>query len=557
MTHPVLSRLLHRVLPATAAGLLLTVLIAFLGALIGPTWQPRAYESVQPPTPDTSVAVEPSVPSVGSGGWQVEDVEIDLTDEVTVTARVRTPLDAGEDLSAVVFLHGAGTADHTGFAEQAEALASAGIVTIVPDKRMDTYTTASRDYVASAADYHRTVAYAWSLPGVESVGIYGESEGAYIAPIVATEYRDVDFVVLVSAPVVPPRQQAAYAVHTYLEATGVPDPIFRLIPRALGAEVPLGLVDYIDFDPQPYQQRLTQPLLVVYGTGDNSMPQAQGAAQIIGDAAVSGNFAVTVRYYEGTDHGIRSGRGEDPVSAEFERDLAQWIGGLPGTAEAEPRVAGALPNQYIWAEQPPRPPALLSGNLLVVSHLLPPLILVIGLVLGAVAVVRAVVLRRRARTAGARRATDAAAEAGATGEAGGVVDANGAVSGGATEVGCAVDGAGGHGAWLSFYLGAAAVLALATWYVWINYVADIAALATSYQQDPAVSFGGYNAENQIASASSFVLGVALYLWWRDARRGRRYGLLGRVAAAATAVGTAGLLILASYWSGFPTFGWGS
>nr|NLD41680.1 prolyl oligopeptidase family serine peptidase [Actinomycetales bacterium] len=489
---------LRQALPAIGAGLLLTVVIAFLGALLGPTWQPRPYESVMLPTSDTSIAPGHTLPSVGTYEWTTTETELELAPGATVTVRVREPIGAGDGLPAVVFLHGAGTAVHTGFAAQAEALASAGIVTVVPDKRMDTYTTAHRDYAASAADYHASVVLARSLQSVDParVGVYGESEGAYIAPIVAAEDEDVAFVVLVSAPVVPPRQQAAYAVHTYLEATGVPEPIFRLIPRALGAEFPLGVVDYVDFDPQPYQQRLSQPVLVVYGTGDNSMPQAQGAAQIIGDAAVAGNDAVTVRYYEGANHGIRLGTSEGPLAPGFAEDLARWIGGLPETGEVEPRVAGADPNQDIWAERPPAPPAFLSGNLMVASHLLPALVLAIGLVTGAVAAIRSRMLGRSWRTPSGGKA--------------------GAV----------------HHPMLTVYLGTAAVLALTTWYVWINYVIAIGALATSYQQDPAVSFGGYAAENQVATAASFTLGIALFVWYLGARQGRRFGRLARVAAVA-------------------------
>lgn len=520
-------RALRRAVPAALAGILLTVLIAVAGSLLGPSWQPRPYEPVPPATADTSVPSSRPLPSVGTYPTTTERAPLELAPGVEVTVRTTAPVGAPGPVPAVVFLHGAGSHTSEGFAEQARDLASAGIVAVVPDKRMDTYSTAHRDYVASAADYHRSIEVAASLPGVDPdrIGIYAESEGAYIAPVLAAEYEEVDFVVLVSAPVVPPRQQAAYAVHTYLEATGVPPALFRLIPRAFGGEFPFGVLGYADFDPQPYQQRLTQPLLVVYGTADNSMPHAQGAAQLIGDAAVAGNQEVTVRFYAGANHGIRHGSITDPLVPGFTEDLSRWINGLPGTAQAEPQVAGDLPNQHIWAEAPPRPIALLSGDLLVVSHVLPPLTLLIGAVLGMVAMVRSARLGRLRRE----------------------VDVSGKVS-------SAVGGR-RHNRLIPVYLAAAAVLAAATWYVWINYVLDIAGLATTYQQDHAISFGGYEAENQVAGAAAFALGVALFAWYRQVRLGARYGLLARTAAAAVAAGTLGLLLLASYWSGFPTLGW--
>lgn len=508
---------LRRTAAALAAGLIAVLIIAALGALLGPTWQPQPFTSSLT-LESSETTIGGAVPTSPVGTYEVRDyvTTIDVAPGVSERVKVRVPIGAGDSLPATVFLHGAGTADYLGFPGQADALASAGIVTVVADKRLDTYSVASRDYVASAADYAHGITLAASLPEVDpgKIGIYGESEGAYIAPVLAADNPDVAFVVLVSAPVVPPRSQGAFAVHNYLAATGVPQDVFRLIPRALGADIPFGWVDYVDFDPQPYQQRITQPTLVVFGTADNSMPQAQGAEQVIADLAVAGNEAVTVRFYDGANHGIRIGDGHGPLAPGFADDLARWINGLPETGTAAPRVAGAEPQQTILAERPAAPPALLSGNLLVVSHVLPVLVLLGGAVTAAVAGVRYV---------GRRRAGQAVAPI----------------------------------PQLAILLGLAAVLSVATWYVWISYVADIADLALSYEQDPDVSFGGYRAENQVAIAAAFTFGAALAAWWYRARDGQRFSRLGRAAAVMVALGTLGLLVLASYWSGFPTFGWGT
>src|SRR4029079_7975217 len=66
-----------------------------------------------------------------------------------------------------------------------------------------------------------------------------------------------------------------------------------------------GGFEYADFDVTPFQREMRQPVFVVYGTGDASMPVIQGAGQVIQDTAVAGNGDVTVRYYEGANHGIR------------------------------------------------------------------------------------------------------------------------------------------------------------------------------------------------------------------------------------------------------------
>ena len=124
---------------------------------------------------------------------------------------------------------------------------------MVPNKRLDTYTTIHRDYVAMAADYARSIDVLRGWPGVDPdrVGVYGESEGGWIVPVMTAEHPQIAFGVLVSAPVVPPRQQAAFAADMYLRNTDVPHGVFRAIPRAVGLEFPGEMFDYADFDFAP------------------------------------------------------------------------------------------------------------------------------------------------------------------------------------------------------------------------------------------------------------------------------------------------------------------
>ncbi|WP_370514086.1 hypothetical protein [Cellulomonas sp. JZ18] len=107
---------------------------------------------------------------------------------------------------------------------------------------------------------------------------------------------------------------------------------------------------------------MRQPVLVVYGTGDASMPVVQGALQVRADAAVAGNDSVTVRYYEDANHGIRV---EGEVVPAFLEDLSGWVLGLPATADAAPRTAGAQPTQPYLAAPVPEPGWLRDGTVMV------------------------------------------------------------------------------------------------------------------------------------------------------------------------------------------------
>nr|WP_129338401.1 alpha/beta hydrolase fold domain-containing protein [Cellulomonas endophytica] len=340
------------------------VVLAVVGSLLGPQWDPLPVrDPLEVAAVDTAITGAP----VPLPRYEVERrvVEVRL-DGTTVEAQITTPVGAGDDLPGVVFVHGAGTGRFAqAFTAQAEALARAGVVTMVPDKRLDTYTLRHRDYPAMAQDYARSVALLREVDAVDParVGVYAESEGAWIAPVMAAEDPALAFVVLVSAPVVPPREQGAFAADTYLRNTGVPQQVFRAIPRAIGMSLPGGGFEYADFDVTPYQRRTTQPVLVVYGTGDASMPLVQGAQRLLADTALAGNLDVTVRYYAGATHGLRV-HGE--IAPVFLRDLAGWVVGLPGTAGQAPRIAGDQPVQEYLAAPVPQPRWLRDGTLLLV-----------------------------------------------------------------------------------------------------------------------------------------------------------------------------------------------
>lgn len=340
------------------------VALGVIGAISGPLWRPTPLaRDLEVPERDTRIAGSEATDPVGT--YEVlEAVTTVQLNGATVEARISMPVGAEGERPGVVFVHGAGTGRfEEAFVGQARALASAGVVAMVPDKRLDTYSDRHRDYVRMANDYLRSVALLREWPGVDPdlVGVYGESEGGWIVPVMATD-TTVGFVVLVAAPVVPPRQQAAFAVDSYLRNTGVPSEVLRSIPRVVGMTIPGGGFEYATFDVSPFQERIRQPVLMVYGTGDAAMPTIQGPLQVIEDMAVGGNDAWTLRYYEGADHGIKVA-GE--LVPEFLRDLAAWIQGLPDTARAEPRVAGAQPYQRFLAEPVARPPWYADGPVVV------------------------------------------------------------------------------------------------------------------------------------------------------------------------------------------------
>ena len=381
----------------TSASILVGLAVA--GSLVGPAWDPEPLrDPIVPSVESTEIGGTEAAALAGQlfepGTFEIrESTHTIALDEYEVNAILREPVGIGFDAVAIVFVHGAGTGRaYEAFVEQATQLASAGIVTLVPDKRLDTYTTWHRDYEQMARDYLHSFEFLRALPGVdpERVGVYGESEGAWIVPIMQVFQPSIAFTIQASAPVLPPRAQAAFAVDNFLRNVDVPNQIFRAIPRALGIPFPLGILEYADFDVTPWLRQQSAPILMLYGAADPSMPIDQGARKVIAETAIGGRGApVTVRYYYGADHGLRV---DGIVVPDVSRDIAAWAQGLPETAYAEPRIAGAQPEQMFLATSVPSPVWWVNGNVVLGSVIAG----IILLLLGPFAwLVRWLVVRRR------------------------------------------------------------------------------------------------------------------------------------------------------------------
>lgn len=490
--------------PRITGTIILTLILGMWGTIAGPGWSPDPYlNQIIPETADTAIgsSVTTTPPQTYDVKKEIHPVETESGEILNVT--LRTPIDKKGDGPAVVFMHGAGTYKHTAFSQQATTLASAGVTTLVGDKPLGNYSTTERDYDDLASAYLDQWRWLSDVGGVNpnEVGVYGESEGAFVAPIVAAMEQDVAFVVLVSSPVLPIRQQGALAADTYLRRMGVPEQLLQAIPRLIGGELPGGGFDYIDFDVSPYQQQITAPVLIMYGTGDYSMPVIQGADQIIDDIAQAGNTSYTLRYYEGADHGLRVlERGSLTLSADAGRDLSRWINGLPATAFAEPRIAGDQPIQNFTAEKPGTPRWYASGTAAII-------ILVVGLALTVFGAFAGLIGQIRIKKKPLLNLKSTARP-----------------------------------------LVAAGVAVVAAWGAFLWYLITIAGLALSYQTDALIVRGGWLA-CQIVAIFAAAMVIRLVHAWLKARPLTGFPHLVLVTSI---LGLSTLLAALAYWNVYPS-----
>ncbi|WP_182354054.1 prolyl oligopeptidase family serine peptidase [Flaviflexus huanghaiensis] len=488
--------------PRLVATIIVVLLLGMWGTVAGPGWSPDPYlNQIIPDTSDTAIgsSVRTDPPRTYEVASEVHSLE---SDAGPINVTVRRPLGKETPSPAVVFMHGTGTYLHTAFTQHATVLASAGIVTLVGDKPLDSYSTTERDYGELASAYRDQWEWLRELDGVDEneVGVYGESEGAFIAPMVAAAEPEVAFVVLVSSPVVPIRQQGALAADTYLRQMRVPEQLLQAIPRLIGGELPGGF-DYIDFDVGPYQEQITQPVLILYGTGDLSMPVIQGAQQIIDDIATNGNTDYTLRYYEGADHGLRVlERGSPSLSRVAAEDISRWILGLPATASADPQIAGAQPVQHFTAEEPGTPRWYASGAA-------PIIILIVGLTLTVFGFLAGLVGQIRVQKAP-------------------LLDLRGTSR-------------------PLIQAGASVVIA---WAVFVWYLLAIADLALSYQTDALIVRGGWLVCQIVAIIAAGMVVRLIYSWLRA----RPLTGFPHVVLVSSILGLTTLLAALAYWNVYPS-----
>ncbi|MBT1181569.1 alpha/beta hydrolase [Bifidobacterium sp. CP2] len=332
-----------------------------LGLLMMPRWSAEPYrDHITIASADTAIAPRDAhIAHQGAYATRERHITIHLEDgEGDVPAILREPVGVDGAHPACLFVHGSGTGTAEDFGDIANAMSSAGIITLVPAKRTDGYTPAHRDYARFARDYGTALDLLRAMPGVDAArtGVYAESEGTWIATLMTSERRDIAFAILTSAPVYTGREQMAMAVSASIHAAGAPTAVVRDAAKLMSMDYAPFDFRYADFDADAVRGSLTMPLLVNYGTYDTAMPIEQGARTLVDTAARHGNRNVTVRYYA-ANHQLRAGKGLFtqglPLAEGYTRDLADWVNGVAAGTDADgwatPRIAGATPRQRVAA----------------------------------------------------------------------------------------------------------------------------------------------------------------------------------------------------------------
>jgi pimeloyl-ACP methyl ester carboxylesterase len=265
---------------------------------------------------------------------------------------------------AIVGLHPAndGSRDHFLFRHLAQTLAPLGIAVLRFDRRGHNI-----PLEIQAADALAAVRALRGRTEIDPrrVGLWGFSQGAWVAPLAAARSRDVAFLVLVASTGVSPAQQMRYGTAFHLRRAGYGDaavdrllelrraveayhrggrtrddaqrkidesasePWFPLahVPRVLGARPAW---PDIDFDPEAVFARVKVPVLLFYGEVDEWQPIDASIAAWRRAARSARNEDVTVVQLQGTGHHptLREGGELSSITPAYTERLTAWLRSL-------------------------------------------------------------------------------------------------------------------------------------------------------------------------------------------------------------------------------------
>lgn len=317
------------------------------------------------------------VPDPGVPPYVTRAIRFDNADARFVGTLLLPSAPTNRRLPGVVILQGSSTNLRREYEFYADHFARLGLAVVTFDKRGTG--ESSGNYVAAtyddlAADAAAAVQFLRAQPGVDSarVGIWGLSQGAFIAPLVARRIASLAFVVAVSPPGVPIGESAAYQDSIRLIAKGfskadaeraarlnrqlagwlrsgasrdaLDAELTRVIdqPWRRASSLPARLPDSPavegwywrgrTLDPIPLWRSLRVPVLVVFGEADELLPAPVSARRIRNALREGGNRDATVRVFPAANHVLRrlplvaGGEWDWPKSAPgYLESVASWI----------------------------------------------------------------------------------------------------------------------------------------------------------------------------------------------------------------------------------------
>ncbi|MEV4432865.1 prolyl oligopeptidase family serine peptidase [Streptomyces sp. NPDC049585] len=279
------------------------------------------------------IVLLPAAPARADGDGLVrEEVSFTGGGGLTLHGTVLTSATARGARPGIVLIGGSGAGPREEYRQEAEAFARAGITTLVHDKRTTGYSTMHRDFGLLAEDALAGVRLLRGRAGVDPrhVGLWGFSEGGWVAPLAASRSSDVAFVITIGGSGYSPLRTQTWNLDTHLRHRGITGHFPKAVAGpAAGLTASLGVFPAADYDPLPALQRLQHtPVLALWGQYDNQVPPRESAQTFRRTLAAAGNQHTVIGFVPGAAHnGHRTSDGFDRIGGPLHH--GKRLGDLP------------------------------------------------------------------------------------------------------------------------------------------------------------------------------------------------------------------------------------
>jgi dienelactone hydrolase len=323
----------------------------------------------------TTLFVLPAAPPAVAAGTAGTTEVVVRSGQIELPGTVVTP-PGGAPVGgwpALVIVHDAGPRQRDAYEPEARALAAAGIVTLIYDKRTAGYSLTNRSFPALAADAAAAASVLRSWPGVDPdrVGVLGRSEGGWVVPLAAARSPQINFVITVGASGLPPARTQAWSNLTHLDHAGVGPSLHRPLGLALTRLlVNAGMFGAAEYDPAPSLTEVDQPVLAIFGELDRSTAPGESVEAFRAALDRGGNQSYTIRVVPGADHRLRHSpdgfTGSEEFAPGYLELVTSWVtelaDGPPSTSVdpvPEQSVTSAPLAPLAWYESVPAQLAVL------------------------------------------------------------------------------------------------------------------------------------------------------------------------------------------------------
>lgn len=294
----------------------------------------------------------------------------------SLSGSLLTPVGPGPH-PAIVMIHGSGPVTREALMPYADVFVRNGIAVLIHDKRgtgSSTGNWARATFDDLADDALAGVKFLKGRPEINpaQIGLQGTSLGGWVAPLAASRSAGIAFVIVESAPALTPLEHEKLRVRSQLRADGFAPPEvmqalsfmdqkfevartgkgWERLQASMTRNAQAGWISYVNapssleslqwhwdnvlsYDPLPALEKLTCPVLVLYGELDTIVPADENKKRMEAVLKRSGTRDTTIKVFDRANHGF----------------FAAINGGRREAAGLKGLVPGYLDSRVAWLRQ--------------------------------------------------------------------------------------------------------------------------------------------------------------------------------------------------------------